>query len=254
MNRVKLKVLHPARKLRWFQFVNETDAPNIYNNCITLKPLKLDVGYNMINLGVHVPQIELLNNLGLDMHLFEQAKRSREFNFNNMNGLREIIESCKLINHKGTTYLAVKVANSTHAQYLTFYPGDELFSFKSPRLYWSENLGLEHLKYKPITQLLAVDHPYYSSGEESWETMTDFLEEYEKSDLDYNLCVRWDVRETSVGNHGAVVIIFHQRKEFTIGHEIKAVTEKEMVRFRRYIEKHWDHLNLMWAPISHLPF
>lgn len=254
MKRVKLKVLHPARKLGWFKFTNETDAPNIYNNCITTKPLKLETGFNVINLGVCIPQVELLNNLGLDMYLFKQADRSREFNFNNVGKLREIIESCKLVTKQGTTYLYIKVADSTHVQYLTFYPGDELFSFKSPRLYWSEDLGLEHLAYKPITQLLAVNHPYYAGAEETWDNMTDFLDEYEKADLDYNLCIRWDVRESSVGKHGGTVVIFHQRKDYTIGHEIKTITEKEMVRFRSYIEKHWNHLNLMWEPISHLSF
>lgn len=108
---------------------------------------------------------------------------------------------------------------------------------------------------------LAVDHPYYCSDSnyysndagETWETMTDFLAEFESCDEDMNLCFRWDIKERDEENPGryyAEVFIMHQRKGIFAPHHIKHINEAEAVRFRAYAERHWKVLQAIWMPIS----
>ena len=120
---------------------------------------------------------------------------------------------------------------------------------------------------------LAVQHPYYChesnyySNEPSmdWETMTDFLDEFEDADIDMNLVFRWDVKPRdeyhgyekyepdSRGEPGgffAEVFIMHQRKGIFAPHYIAHITEEEVPRFRSYIEKHWEVMQAMWGPLE----
>ena len=108
-------------------------------------------------------------------------------------------------------------------------------------------------------------HPYYCSETNyfsndhcaKWENATEFLDCMENSDIDMNLVFRWDIeRNTDIetgeeleGYHARVFII-QQRKGIFYPHYIKSITEDELERFLKYIEKHWKRMNEMWAPIS----
>lgn len=108
---------------------------------------------------------------------------------------------------------------------------------------------------------LFVDHPYYCSESNyysndagaQWETMTDFLAEFESCDVDMNLVFRWDIRqrdEQNPGRYYAEVFMMHQRKGIFSPHYIKHINEGEAIRFRAYLEKHWRVMRLMWEPLS----
>ncbi len=55
---------------------------------------------------------------------------------------------------------------------------------------------------------LLAEHPYYCSesnyysndANAEWETMTDFLAEFDSADVDMNLVFRWDIRQRDKGN------------------------------------------------------
>lgn len=110
---------------------------------------------------------------------------------------------------------------------------------------------------------LSVDHPYYCSDSNyysreagaEWETMAEFLDEFEDADEDMNLVFRWDLgtRTDSGEDHGrydASVFLMHQRKGLFSPHYIKHVNESEAERFKAYLEKHWKRLKEIWEPIS----
>lgn len=110
---------------------------------------------------------------------------------------------------------------------------------------------------------LAVKHPYYCSesnyysndGAMHFETMTEFLDEFERSDVDMNLCFRWDVRLRSDcygdGEEGycAEVFLMLQRKGIFRPCSIANVNEVEAVRFERYALKHLETIRLIWSPL-----
>lgn len=111
-----------------------------------------------------------------------------------------------------------------------------------------------------LTEMLA-DHPYYCSESNyysndagaAWETMTDFLAEFDSADVDMNLVFRWDIRQRDEGNPGryyAEVFMMHQRKGIFSPHHVKHINEDEAVRFRAFLEKHWAVMRAMWAPLS----
>jgi hypothetical protein len=112
-----------------------------------------------------------------------------------------------------------------------------------------------------LTPLLAADHPYYSSDSNyysddastTWETMTDFLKEFEDADVDMNLVFRWDVHERDEDHPGrryAEVFMVYQRKCIYAPHHIRHINEDEAVRFRAYLEKHWETMKKLWSPLS----
>jgi len=110
---------------------------------------------------------------------------------------------------------------------------------------------------------LLVDHPYYCSNSNyysndagaQWETMTDFLNEFESCDVDMNLIFRWDIKRGEEGdsNEGKIyaeVFMMHQRKGIFSPHHIKNINEDEAARFRALLEKHWETLKDMWQPLA----
>lgn len=105
---------------------------------------------------------------------------------------------------------------------------------------------------------MRVDHPYYCCGSNfysyepnyTWETATDFLNEFEESDIDMNLVFRWDINEEDVGRYSADVFIMAQRNGIYTPQHIRSINEQEIDRFARYLKKHWHRLNELWAPLS----
>lgn len=111
---------------------------------------------------------------------------------------------------------------------------------------------------------LATEHPYYCSDSnyysndpsKTWETMTDFLAEFEEADIDMNLVFRWDVKhhdEDNPGRYYAEVFIIHQRKGLFAPHHIKNINEEESARFAKYLKRHWEVLQKIWIPICEIP-
>lgn len=114
---------------------------------------------------------------------------------------------------------------------------------------------------------LSIEHPYYCSesnyysneASTKWETMSDFLDDMEKSDIDMNLVFRWDIKpnrdydtDEILGGYYAEIFIIHQRKGIFHPCLIGEVTEKDVPRLKEYLSKHWDYLCELWQPLAEL--
>ena len=112
---------------------------------------------------------------------------------------------------------------------------------------------------------LSARHPYYCSSsnyysnepKQYYETITDFLDDFEDADIDMNLCFRWDVRkevdeETGgpTGLYSAEVFLMLQRKGIFKPCMIGSFKQEEVERFVKYLEKHHEVLKQMWAPFN----
>jgi hypothetical protein len=111
---------------------------------------------------------------------------------------------------------------------------------------------------------LAVAHPYYASDSNyysneasmSYETMADFLDEWEEYDVDMNLVYRWDVYERydeddePLGVYSAEVFIILQRKGIYKPISIDRIEETDVPRFRKYLQSHLETIQMMWRPIA----
>lgn len=113
---------------------------------------------------------------------------------------------------------------------------------------------------------LAVEHSYYCSESNyyssksslSFSTMTEFLNEFESSDIDLNLCFRWDVKDVSESceneeakgvRYNAEVFLILQRKGIFLPCTIDSIVQEEVERFVKYITNHKKHLDDLWDPI-----
>ena len=125
------------------------------------------------------------------------------------------------------------------------------------------NNNTEPTKIAEMVEDLAVDHPYYASesnyysneASSDWETMTEFLDEFEDADIDMNHVFRWDVSsreegENTAGRYSAQVILIGQRKGLYLPHRIKYINDVEAKRFSLYLKKHWDNMVKIWEPIA----
>lgn len=115
---------------------------------------------------------------------------------------------------------------------------------------------------------LAVDHPYYCSdsnyysndGAMHFGTMSDFLDEFEQSDIDMNLCFRWDIQlktdcygDDAGPGYCAHVHLMLQRKGIFRPCNIDSVSEDEAIRFEAYARRHLERLQQVWAPLWVIP-
>lgn len=115
-----------------------------------------------------------------------------------------------------------------------------------------------------LTRLATARHPYYCSDsswysrdhDESYASMTAFLDQYEDHDPDLFLCFRWDVRLRKEGNpsggYRAEVFIIRQRQGLFVPCMVESITEGEAERFMRYARKHWLKLGELWNPVPGL--
>jgi len=114
-----------------------------------------------------------------------------------------------------------------------------------------------------ILQKLAVEHPYYCSdsnyysneASQRFETMTEFLDEWEGADLDMNLIFRWDIKPrgdtgAETGRYCAKVFIMLQRKGIFMPVYIAHINEAEAERFETLAQQHWTTIQALWNPIS----
>lgn len=114
-----------------------------------------------------------------------------------------------------------------------------------------------------VLQELAVKHPYYCSDSnyysntpnETYETMTDFLDCFDHVDVDLNLCFRWDIKEildndeNPTGEYCAEVFLMLQRKGIFKPCIVETVSESEASRFKDYALKHLDTIKAIWNPL-----
>ncbi len=112
---------------------------------------------------------------------------------------------------------------------------------------------------------LAVDHPYYCSDSNYYsndagmvyDTMKEFLDEFEDADVDMNLVFRWDVKpdlsdedyETPLGTYYAEIFMMHQRKGIFSPFHIRSITEEDVPRFVEYLKVHQQTLQELWKPL-----
>jgi len=112
-----------------------------------------------------------------------------------------------------------------------------------------------------LSQLAEIKHPYCCSSSNyysndascSYETMTDFLDEWEGYDVDMNLCFRWDVYspdESETEEFTAEIFIMLQRKGIFRPCSVASFKQHEVSRFMAYAKKHHDTIKQIWAPFE----
>ena len=111
---------------------------------------------------------------------------------------------------------------------------------------------------KKFKDLLA-DHDYYchtnnyysNEAAVQWDTWSEFYEEYEDADIDYNLIFRWDIKEKDQPNQYYMeVFIIHQRKGIFAPQTIEHVNENDFDSIKGLLSKHYDKLMNIWNPFS----
>lgn len=115
---------------------------------------------------------------------------------------------------------------------------------------------------------LAIKHDYYCSESNYlanpqqdpspvFDTLADFLDDYESFDIDLNLCFRWDVKpktdEDGVDapelGYSAEVFLIQQRKGHFVPIQIKNASDSDVPRFVAYLRKHQAKLLQLWSPL-----
>ena len=111
----------------------------------------------------------------------------------------------------------------------------------------------------------STEHPYYANESNyytndyptEWETVDDFLDEFENADVDMNLVFRFDINkktdddgEIIKGQFDAWIYIIYQRKGIYAPNHINTITDSDMPRLNEYLRKHWTRMNDNWSPIS----
>jgi cystathionine beta-lyase family protein involved in aluminum resistance len=107
-----------------------------------------------------------------------------------------------------------------------------------------------------LDQLTSTEHPYYASdsnhysneAQESFNTVSEFLEEYKDADIDMNLAYRWDITKTK-NKYSAQVVFIQQRKGIYFPVQIKSITEADVEQFIEFLKKHKQKLMEIWLPL-----
>ena len=120
-----------------------------------------------------------------------------------------------------------------------------------------------------MMRLWEAKHPYYmnegnyfkAGQHQSWPTWDRFESSWKDSDIDYNWFVRWDWLEGDENGAGEFLgdvyyrngilkmQLIGQRKAYLGSHEI-AVCRADEPRVRDFLQKYWDYMQEMWAPLS----
>jgi len=111
-----------------------------------------------------------------------------------------------------------------------------------------------------MLELKDYDHPYYAEDSnyysdeagENFDTASEFLNQYENSDIDMNQVFRWDISQIGEEKNrwSAQIIIIGQRKGLYRPIQIMKIDESELVRMSAYLSKHWENMLKLWNPIS----
>ena len=111
-----------------------------------------------------------------------------------------------------------------------------------------------------------IDHPYYCNegnyyARESvcseYKRWQDFLEEYKDADLDLNLIFRFDWVEeedsyTGDDNYrnGKLKIFWMGQRKGLYRYSIVEVCRADELSVIQFLKPRWEHLRLLWEPIS----
>lgn len=107
---------------------------------------------------------------------------------------------------------------------------------------------------------LAVDHEYYcvvNGTREIFETWSDFYDEWNDADMDYNLVVRWDIIRDKDVRRGSIdrigyymdVMIIHQRFGKLVSKTILNISESDVPQIIDFLRPRAKYLANLWAPI-----
>jgi len=80
--------------------------------------------------------------------------------------------------------------------------------------------------------------------------MEEFLNDSEEADIDLNLVYRWDVYQKEDGGYRAEIFVILQRKGIYQPNIVRDFEQKDVDRFVKYLNKHYDRLKEIWNPIS----
>jgi hypothetical protein len=106
---------------------------------------------------------------------------------------------------------------------------------------------------------LAIKHDYYCSDNNyysnearvSYETFSDFYEEFHDADVDMNLIFRWDLREREESKrHYLELFMMNQRKGIFRPIYIALFDEKDIDLFVKYLQPHIEKLKTIWKPFN----
>lgn len=107
--------------------------------------------------------------------------------------------------------------------------------------------------------IIETDHPYYCSCSNyysdkpsaDFNTVTEFLDQFEPLDIDMNLCFRFDIHKHDSGELYAEFFLILQRKGIfkpIICHSYNPETESD--RLESYLKRHFEVMMNLWTPIS----
>ena len=113
---------------------------------------------------------------------------------------------------------------------------------------------------------LAVDHAYYCSDSNyysndasaTFDTWDDFMAEMGESDLDYNLCFRFDIHKTDkeddtnseLSDYHASIFMMQQRKGKFVPILINEIKESDAKSIINWLTPRWRYLKKLWEPFS----
>lgn len=111
----------------------------------------------------------------------------------------------------------------------------------------------------------APDSNYYADGYSNqahyhdFENWADFIEEFESWDEDYNFLYRWDFEPSDPDleeddedwrpPHLVFCYIAQRKGTFTWA-RINNPRPEDEAEVRAYLEKRWNHVQRLWAPLS----
>lgn len=118
-----------------------------------------------------------------------------------------------------------------------------------------------------MNALARADHPYYCNesnyysnepGQE-YDSWDEYISAWGGNDMDLNLLFRWDWRDNDPADYdpeddvpeSAVLYLFFvlQRKGIFLCNQVK-VTDADEPAVREYLEGYWEHMKLLWEPLS----
>ena len=106
---------------------------------------------------------------------------------------------------------------------------------------------------------LCVDHPYYCSdsnyysneANSTWNNWEEFYSSMGHSDVDMNLCFRWDMgKNEDDGTYNMSIFIMQQRKGKFCPHYIKLVTDDDCEQIMEYLDRHLERMIKLWEPMD----
>lgn len=111
-----------------------------------------------------------------------------------------------------------------------------------------------------MTHLWQEDHSYYcdrNGNGETYDSLDDFLCEWQDSDMDYNMLFRWDWKEYDPYEYPEnpekkdtlFVFWIQQRKGRFYYCEVKVAKDEEG-QVKEFLKPRWEYMKAMWEPLA----